>query len=207
MHYAQSPPLNDQYHARDTKASDLDFERHSSDRRTESMERPDDRLYRPRTGMSRRSSGFGNGPFMIGRPPIWRRIYRSLARFFFAVLIGIGATLAWQCYADQANEIVRTWAPSVGWLLPASAMKPPTRAVTSADLEPIALNLAIVRRSIEQLAANQDQLARKQDQLGETMATLQATEQDVVQKISSPPPPTSRAVRVSPPKTPQQEPQ
>jgi hypothetical protein len=205
MHYAQSPPLNDQYHARDTNASNLDFERLSSDRRTGIMEGPDDRLYRPRIGISRRSSGFKNDPFVSGRPSIGRRIYRSLARFFFAVLIGVGGTLAWQCYADQANGMVRTWAPSLGWLLPASAMKSPARAVTSADLEPIALDLAIVRRSIEQLVANQDQLARRQEQLGETMATLQATEQDVVQKISSPPPPTSRTVRVSPPKTPQQE--
>ncbi len=201
MRYAQSPPLNDQCRARDTDASESVF-RTPFIRPTGSMERPDDRPYRPATGMSRRSSGFKNDPFMSGRLSIGRRIYRSLARFSFAVLIGVGATLAWQCYADQANEIVRTWAPSLGWLLPASAIKSPARAVTSADLEPIALNLAIVRRSIEQLAANQDQLARKQEQLGETMTTLQATEQDIVQKISSPLPPTSRSVRVSPPKTP-----
>jgi hypothetical protein len=164
------------------------------------MERPDDRPYRPRTGMSRRSSGFKN----IGRPSIGRRIYRSLVRFSFAVLIGIGGTLACQCYAEQASEMVETWAPSIGRFLPASATKSPARAVTSADLETVALNLAILRRSMEQLAANQDQLARKQEQLGDSMVTLQATGQDIVQKISSLPSSTPRAVRVSPPKTPQQ---
>jgi hypothetical protein len=48
------------------------------------------------------------------------------------------------------------------------AARLPARPVTSAELQaqlkPVALDLAIVRRSVEQLASNQDQLARKEDQ-------------------------------------------
>src|SRR5262245_40672890 len=34
----------------------------------------------------------------------------TMARFLLAVLIGIGATLAWQTYGDEAKQIVGTWA-------------------------------------------------------------------------------------------------
>ena len=73
------------------------------------------------------------------------------------------------------------------------------------QLKPVALDLAIVRRSVEQLATNQDQLARKQDQMAQAIATLQAAEQDLSQKILGlvPPaaPPAPKAVHVPPPKS------
>jgi hypothetical protein len=50
-----------------------------------------------------------------------------------------------------------------------------------------ALDLTIVKLSVEQLAGNQDLLARKEDQMAQTIATLQAAEQDLSQKVSSPP--------------------
>jgi len=127
---------------------------------------------------------------------------RSLARFFLALFIGVGGTLAWQSYGDEAKEMVRTWAPSLGWLLPASTLEVPAPAVTSIELKqqlkPVALDLAIVRRSIEQLAFNQDQLARKQEQVTQAIAALQAAQQDMGQKISTPPPP--KTVHVPSPK-------
>ena len=87
--------------------------------------------------------------------------------------------------------MVRTWAPSLGWLLPVSTIKAPAPNVTTADLQeqlkPVAIDLALVRRSIEQLASNQEQLARKQDQMAQNIATLQAAEQEVSQKVSAPP--------------------
>jgi len=120
-------------------------------------------------------------------------------------LIGVGATLAWQSYGGEA---VRTWAPSLSWLLPASTTEPPAPAVTSTELQqqlqqqlkPMAIDLALVRRSEEQLAANQDQLARKQDQMAQAIAALQAAEQEVSQKVSAPPslPSAPKPVHVSP---------
>jgi hypothetical protein len=177
----------------------------------------------PRT--SYRSSGFGNGPRK--RPPTIRRISRALARFSAVALISVGATIAWQSYVAG---VVRAWAPSLGWLLPAS---PPGPAATSAELQaqlkPLALDLANVRRSVEQLATNQDQLARKEDQLAQgqdqlarkddqvaqgqdqlarkedqmaqTIATLQAAEQDIRQKILALAPTAPKVVHVPPPKT------
>jgi hypothetical protein len=153
-----------------------------------------------------RPSVFKNDQLANDRPSIGSRIFRALARFFLAVLIGIAVTLAWQSYGNEAKEMLSAWAPSLGWLLPAStkspsnstqnAVLPPSApvnqtgeaaaAVTPHDLvqqlEPVVRDLASVRHSLEQLAA-------KQDQMAQDIATLQATEQDIRKKMSSPPAP------------------
>jgi uncharacterized iron-regulated membrane protein len=179
--HIESPPLSGEHTNRDVDA-DLDADR-----------------VHWRSGTSRRASGFNNTQFASEGPSNNRRLRRSLAHLSLAVLIGVAATLAWQSYGGEA---VRAWAPSLSWLLPVSTMKPPAPAVTSAELQaqlkPVALDLAIVRRSVEQLASNQDQLARKQDQMAQNIATLQAA---VSQKVSasSSPPPAPKPVRVPPP--------
>jgi hypothetical protein len=146
-------------------------------------------------------SGFTNN-LLTSESSITRRIFRALARFFFAVLIGVGATLAWQSYGDQAMDMVRAWDPSLGEWLPASTGKPAAPPVTSAEvqqqLKPIATDLAAVRRTIEQLTADQDQLSRTQQQMAQSIATLQAAEQELTQRLTSPPP--SKPVNVPPPK-------
>ena len=151
------------------------------------------------------------------RPSIGRRIFRAVVRFFIAVLIGVGATLAWQSYDDEAREAVRTRAPSLVWLLPVSTPKSDLAAVRSSleqlavkqeqiaqavpsfdsvqQLEPITRDLAAVRSSLEQLAV-------KQEQMAQNIATLQAVvERDMRQTTSSPLP--SEAVPL-PPHKPQQ---
>ena len=151
------------------------------------------------------------------RRSIGKRMVRALARFFIVVLIGVGATLAWQSYSDEAMEMVRTQAPSLVWLLPVSTAKPPPDGQASAasvvpsgelvqQLKPIAVDLDIVRRSVqqlankvEQLAAKQDQMSHKQDEISQNITTLQLVEQEVSQKLSAPP--QSRAV---PPRKPPQ---
>jgi hypothetical protein len=125
-------------------------------------------------------------------PSIGRRISRTLARFLFVLLLGVGITLAWQSFREEAKEVVRTWVPSLGWVLP-----PTVKLAASAEaspelgqqLKPIALDLALVRRSVEQLAGDLKQLAAKQEQMAQSLATLQAVEQDLRQNISSVPPP------------------
>jgi hypothetical protein len=63
----------------------------------------------------------------------------------------------------------------------------------------MAIDLALVRRTEEQLAANQDQLARKQDQMAQAIATLQAAEQDTSQNILAlVPPATAPAPKAAP---------
>jgi ABC-type transporter Mla subunit MlaD len=91
--------------------------------------------------------------------------------------------------------MVRAWAPSLGWLVPISPS-----AELQAQLKPVALDLAILRRSVEQLAGSQDQLARKQDQMTQAFATLQAAEQEIKQNILALAPLAPKAGHVTPPK-------
>jgi hypothetical protein len=154
-------------------------------------------------------SSFNSDQLASDRPSIGRRMFRGVTRFFIAVLIGVGATLAWQSHGDDAKQIVRTWAPSLAWLLPVSSTTSPSDGPVSAQnaallqsapvtqrpapastvtagelgqqLEPITRDLTVVRRSLEQIAA-------KQEQMAQNIATLQAAEQDIRQKMSSLPP-------------------
>jgi hypothetical protein len=178
-----SPPLND--------VLQRDFD---------SEHAPSNGVGRLKPGRRYRSSSFKNARFKSDRPSITRRIIRALGRFSVAVLIGVGGTLAWQYYG---GDVVRAWAPSLGWLLPAS---PPGPAVTSTELQqqlkPMSIDLALVRRSEEQLATNQDQLARKQDQIAQAIAALQDAEQDLGQKILAfAATPAPKAVHVVSPKS------
>ena len=145
-------------------------------------------------------SAFGHGGWsrrsVLLAPPASRTIRsrapgRRLAGEYFAplpgfvaVLIGVGATLGWQSHGDEAKEMVRTRAPWLGWLLPVSTTETPAAAATSSELvqhlEPMARNLAVVRRSVEELAA-------KQEQMAQNIATLREVEQDIRQKMSWPP--------------------
>ena len=160
-------------------------------RATEGSEN-DDPLRRLGPVTSHRSSNLKNDQFVSDAPSIGRRISRSLARFLFVLLLGVGITLAWQSFREEAKEVVRTWVPSLGWVLP-----PTVKLAASAEaspelgqqLKPIALDLALVRRSVEQLAGDLKQLAAKQEQMAQSLATLQAVEQDLRQNISSVPPP------------------
>jgi len=119
------------------------------------------------------------------RPSIGRRMLRSLTRFSVAALIGVGVTLGWQSYGDAAKEMVIARAPMLTWLLSTSTTKPPVVATISPgpvrQLEALAFNLDVVRRSVEQLAA-------KQEQVVQNFAALQAIQEDIREKVSSTPP-------------------
>jgi hypothetical protein len=192
MNYSQSPPLVEREWptAGETWSGgpprDLD---------ARSDERIGERPVRPSIGSSRPTNRAARV-----RPSIGRRIFRTLARFSIAVLIGVGATLAWQSYGDAAKEIVIARAPSLAWLLYVSTTKSPAVATTSPgpaqQLEPLASNLDAVRRSVEQLAA-------KQEQMAQNMAALQAVEEDIRQKMSSPLPPSQPAASIPQQRNPQ----
>jgi hypothetical protein len=119
------------------------------------------------------------------RPSIGRRLLRSLTRFSVAALIGVGATLGWQSYGDAAKEMVIARAPTLAWLLSTSTTKPPVVATISPgpvqQLQALAFNLDVVRRSVEQLAAQQEQIVQN-------FAALQAIQEDIREKVSSTPP-------------------
>ena len=150
---------------------------------------------------SPRRSGLKGDNVASNRPSIGRRMFRTLTRFFIAVLIGVGGTLAWQSHGDAAREMVVARAPTLAWLLSVSTTKSPAVAATAPDpvqqLEPMASNLDVVRRSVEQLTA-------KQEQMAQNIAALQAVEEDIRQKMSSTPPaPAQQAASIPQPKPPQ----
>ena len=175
MQYAQTPPVKARYHERDVELPDPTDERTSSRR-----------VRRLTPGATHRS-----GLFASDGPSTARRITRAFARYFFAVLVGVAAALGWQYYGDDAMEMVRARDPWLGWMLPVSTTKPPA-PVTSAEvqqqLKPMAVDIALLRRGVEQFAAALDQLARKQEQLAQNIATMQAAEQQLILKVSSPAP-------------------
>src|SRR6476620_11758337 len=54
------------------------------------------------------------GDQMAGdRPSIGRRLFRTLTRFVVTVLIGVGGTLAWQSYGDEARDMIAARAPAL----------------------------------------------------------------------------------------------
>ena len=124
--------------------------------------------------------GVKNDQFTGKKRSIGRRIFGTLTRLTIAVLIGVGATWAWQYHGDEAKEMVRTWAPSLAWLLPTSTSTEgqESTAATSAELvqqiKPLTVDLAIVRHSLEQLATKIEQLGIKQEQMAQNIATLRA---------------------------------
>jgi hypothetical protein len=197
MLYSQSPPLTAE-ETLDGLARDLDV-------------RSDQRVGRRRmkpSGDPAYSYRFGEGRPATGRPSIGRRIFRTLVRFTIAVLIGVGATLGWQSYGDEARELLVAQAPVLDWVLPVPTGKLPTLTATSPDvirqLAPLASTLDAVRRSVEQLAA-------KQEQMAQNIAALRAVGEDVRQKMPSAPSaatatataPVQPAASVPPPKPPQ----
>ena len=108
---------------------------------------------------------------------------RILTRFSIAAFIGV--TLGWQSYGDAAKEIVIARAPTLAWLLSTSTTKPPVAATISPgsvqQLEPLAFNLDVVRRNVEELAA-------KQEQIAQNIAALRTIQEDIREKVSSTPP-------------------
>jgi hypothetical protein len=194
MHYSQSPPLAEKEWLT-AEVRDLD---------AMSDQRIGRRPMKPSIDPSRSSSGdkVSSGKVSSGRPSFGSRVFRTLTRFLIAVLIGVGGTLAWQSHSDAAREMVVSRVPTLAWLLSVSTTKSPTAAVIIPDpvqqLQPLASNLDVVRRSVDQLAA-------KQEQMVQNIAALQAVEEDIRQKMSSPPPSASeQAVSIPPPHKPPQ---
>jgi hypothetical protein len=170
MHYSQSPPLveNDWLTAKETSSGGPARDRDARSNQPIGI--------RPMTSSIQ--------PVASDRPSIGGRLFRTLTWFFIAVLIGIGSTLAWQSHGDAARDMVVARAPTLAWLLSVSATKSPAVAAISPDpvreLQPLASNLDVVRRSVEQLAA-------KQEQMAQNIAALRAVDEDIRQKMSFPP--------------------
>src|SRR4029077_8754979 len=116
-------------------------------------------------------------------------------------------------YGDEARHLLATAYPDqMGWIAPQAATTapaPPSASpafaaavaapppVDQQQINTLSLNVAAVRQSIEQLAT---QVASGQQQMNGDIGKLQASEQDILNKVSAPPPrPAPVAPRKPPP--------
>lgn len=192
MHSAESPSLSEAYNEGDVVPHDGG--RNSFDERIRIApddSRYDERLRWTRSDGSQRGSYAENKRSAGKRPSLVKRMVQATARFVVAVLIGVGATLAWQAYGGQARAMLATMDPSLAWLapLPGAQPSPAAAAVSSVDLvqqlKPLAADIAAVRHDLDQLGAKQEQLAANQGQLAQGLSTLAAIEHEIGVKISS----------------------
>jgi hypothetical protein len=83
--------------------------------------------------------------------------------YFF---IGVAATLAWQSYGGPARETIASWSPSrLAWLAPPAAPAGPDQIVA------ISRDLAMVRQSVDKLAADITKLQAPQQGTERTSAS------------------------------------
>lgn len=203
---AEPPGLNDANDTNDASDTSADERREIAAERS----RPDARVRWPKSNAPHRSSRFENDRLVSKSPGMGKRLLRATFRFFLAILIGVAGTLSWQSYGAEMQDTVRTWVPSVAWLIPPATTRtaaPNARSAEFAEqLKPIALDLAVVRKAVEQLAANQEQLAAKDGEIAQSIAALQTNQQELGDKISSLPAP--KPVHIPPPRrAPQHPPQ
>jgi hypothetical protein len=147
------------------------------------------------------SRGLNDDQLPSERLPLGKRASR-LSRFLITFCIGVAATLAWQSYGDTAREMIAGSSPQLSWLAPPAAPVAEAPAAPSPDqeeLKEIWLGLAGVRQRVDQIAA---QLAAGQEQVTRDINNLQAVEQDILDKISAPPPRPAAPARKSVPLTP-----
>jgi hypothetical protein len=152
--------------------------------------------------------------------PLGKRIARGLRRFLIVFCIGVAATLSWQSYGNEIREMIANSYPQLSWLQPQTAfaktppdVAPTTPATTSPDwqeqIKAMSLDLAAVRQNMDEhlpaVRQSMDQLAAQllatQQQMASDIANLKAAEQNVLEKVSSAPPPRPAAPqRASPPR-------
>jgi hypothetical protein len=146
-----------------------------------------------------------NDQFPSERPSLGKRGSRALARFVITFCVGVAATLAWQSYGDAARQMIASLSPQLSGLAsqgapfaqtPPDKIAPAVLATPSSDQQQLNA-IALMRQSIDQLTAGQQQITRE-------ITKLRAAEQEILDKISVPPPrpaaaPAHKPVPVTPP--------
>ena len=153
---------------------------------------------------------FENSPSKTVRPPFVSRIFRASRRFLFAILVGIGGTLAWQSYSDQGMDLVRAKAPSLAEWFPASstnraAAVPVTSAAEAprqlraglapADQQPTPIapaGAAEIQQQLEPITVDlvalrqtTEQLAATHEKMAQGIARLEVINELINRRVSS----------------------
>jgi hypothetical protein len=135
-----------------------------------------------------------------------RRGSRGFVRYLVAICIGVAGTLAWQSYGDAAKQIIATRAPELGWspdakqmiaswtlgwtkppagsekqALPVAQIAPSAPSIDAEKVQQLTQSLAVLRQTVEQLAAGQDQMTR-------VIGRLESAVTELIVKIPEPPP-------------------
>ncbi len=143
--------------------------------------------------------------FTSDRPSIGRRIPLTVASFFMAALIGVGATFAWQTHRFSTTKapigvtVEQTGSTPASHVSVQDAALPQSATVTQTAPAPAApatspelvqqfgtvvQDLAVVRRNLDQLTAKQEQLAATQEQLAAKEEQLAAKQEQMVKTIA-----------------------
>ncbi len=158
---------------------------------------------KPSVGVKNRQAALRDG-----QPSFGKRASRGMIIF----CIGVAATLTWQSHGDTARKMIANAYPHLDWLAPQAEARaqtaadmvaspsptvPAARSPDAQQLEAVWLALATLRQSVEQVTAGQQRAAGD-------IAKLQAAEQDILSKISAPPPrpaaaPARKPVPLTPP--------
>jgi hypothetical protein len=135
-----------------------------------------------------------------------RRGSRGFVRYLVAICIGVAGTLAWQSYGDAAKQIIATRAPELGWspdakqmiaswtlgwtkppagsekqALPLAQIAPSAPSIDAEKVQQLTQSLAVLRQTVEQLAAGQDQMTR-------VIGRLESAVTELIVKTPEPPP-------------------
>jgi hypothetical protein len=108
--------------------------------------------------------------------PRWRQLLATFGHFapgtLIAFCVGIAATLAWQAYGNGARRMVANSFPQLGWLAPLATAAPSTpgpnapgseTGASPEQLAAISHSLAVVRQSVDRLAADVARLQARQE--------------------------------------------
>src|SRR5262245_33573887 len=94
------------------------------------------------------------------QPSLSRRVLRGFLGFLIIFATGVSTTLAWQFYGDATKAMIASSSPQLGWLAPRTAnvaqISPdavPSTGTPSPELQQLALGLASMRQSMDQLVA------------------------------------------------------
>ena len=118
------------------------------------------------------------------------RRLRSFVRFLASVIIGVAGTLAWQSYGGPARETIASWSPHLAWLAPL-ALSTGTEQIVA-----ISRDLAVVRQSVDKLAADITKLQAPQQ--GAPDRTSVSPPSPPIVPARKPGPQTSPAARAAP---------
>jgi hypothetical protein len=128
-----------------------------------------------------------------------RRALRATRRFCLAILIGVGLTLVWQSYGEEAKALIASRVPALAVLFPGTkavagkkagvatedAAPPQTAARTelASSLSASALNTVI--QNLTEMQKTLEQLAAKQEATAQSIAALQQAESEIGQRLST----------------------